>query len=52
MKFYQERLEQHKEFLRDQKFVLLKEINKTQKKLQQIESFLLFLNYKTFNLMK
>ena len=39
MKFYQERLENHKEFLRDQKFVLLKEINKTQKKLQEIESF-------------
>ena len=40
MKFYQERLEKHKEFLRDQKFLLLKEINKSQKKLQQIESLI------------
>jgi len=38
MKFYQERLEKHKEFLKDQKFILLKEINKMQHKLQLIES--------------
>jgi len=38
MKFYQEILEKHKEFLKDQKFNLLKEINKMQHKLQLIES--------------
>lgn len=40
MRFYQERLEKHKDFLRDQKFALLKEINKLQNKLHLIESSL------------
>ena len=38
MKFYQERIDKHKDFLRVQKFKLLKEINNLQNKLLQIES--------------
>ena len=38
MKFYQEKIEKHKEFLRDQKFELMKETNNVQNQLLQIES--------------